>query len=80
MPVRQLQAQHEFDDIELRQHLAALIDQEKIALVFGNIHPNPHVRALPDEPMQLRKLESRAISLIWEIQVHAYLVLNRSRG
>ena len=60
MPIRQLQAQHEFEDIELRQHLAALIDQEKIALVFGDIHPNPHIRALPDEPKedQLRKLES----------------------
>ncbi len=60
MPIRQLQAQHEFEDIELRQHLAALIDQEKIALVFGDIHPNPHIRALPDEPQedQLRKLES----------------------
>ena len=60
LPVRHLQAQHVLEDIELQQHLAALIDQEKIALVFGDIHPNPHVRALPDETKenQLRKLES----------------------
>ena len=60
LPVWKLKAQYNLDDDKLRQHLRTLIEEGKIAHVFGDIHPNPHIRALPDEPKeeQLRKLES----------------------
>lgn len=44
---------------ELRPILADLVSREAIALVFGDRHPNPNIRAFSDEPVtrQLDKLE-----------------------
>jgi hypothetical protein len=44
---------------ELRPILADLVSREAIALVFGDRHPNPHIRAFSDESVtqQLDKLE-----------------------
>ena len=45
-------------DDELRLLLRELVEEGKGALVFGDRHPNPHIRAFPDEPKedQLEKL------------------------
>lgn len=60
LPLTKMPFRPDLDDDELRDHLRILIEEGKIALVFGDIHPNPHVRALPDEPKdsQLKKLET----------------------
>ena len=59
-PVRKLQDDHELDDATLREYVQQLITEGCIALVFGDNHPNPHVRALPheQESEQLAKLET----------------------
>ena len=48
---------------ELRPLLRGLVEQGVIALVFGDRHPNPHIRAFPDEPIaqQLAKLEESTL-------------------
>jgi hypothetical protein len=45
---------------ELTKGLTALIQEERASVVFGDIHPNPRIRALPDEPTdrQIAKLAS----------------------
>jgi hypothetical protein len=60
LPLWKLKAQPDLDDGKLREHLYTMIEEDKIVLVFGDIHPNPHIRALSDEPKeaQLRKLGS----------------------
>ena len=60
LPVNRLQSDHGWDDGELKEHLHILIESNEISLVFGDNHPNPHIKALPDEPkeQQLAKLEN----------------------
>lgn len=43
---------------ELKHLLRALIERGMLSLNFGDVHPNPHIRALPDRPVegQLAKL------------------------
>jgi hypothetical protein len=49
------------DHEETRRSLRVLIDCGLATIVFGDIHPNPFIRALPDEPKEetLRKLDER---------------------
>ncbi len=44
----------------LREILAQLVNDGKVSAVFGDIHPNPHIRALYDEPVeqQMSKLQT----------------------
>ena len=46
---------------ELRDVIVSLVQQDKVTLVFGDIHPNPHIKALWDEPKdkQILKLDIR---------------------
>src|SRR5262245_25937727 len=32
--------------------LTELIEEDKVSVVFGNVHPNPHIRALEDIPKE----------------------------
>lgn len=41
-----------FDAKELLRALTELIEEDNVSVVFGNVHPNPHIRALPDMPKQ----------------------------
>jgi hypothetical protein len=43
---------------KVRDFLAELIREERVSVVFGDFHPNPHIKALPSEPVaeQLEKL------------------------
>lgn len=51
------------DEDHNREILATLIQQRLIDLVRGDIHPNPHIKALPVESVeeQLRKLRTEGI-------------------
>jgi len=50
-------------EVALRRALSALIKEEKISAVFGAVHPNSHIRALPDVSIehQLSALEPAKI-------------------
>jgi hypothetical protein len=46
-------------DLDIPQHtlllqLASLIGSDSVALVCGDRHPNPHIRALPDDPIPVQ--------------------------
>jgi hypothetical protein len=43
---------------KVRDFLVELIREERVSVVFGDYHPNPHIKALPSEPIaeQLEKL------------------------
>jgi len=47
----------------IRKLFADLVSDGRGTIVFGDIHPNPHIRAFADEPLeeQLKKLESTAL-------------------
>jgi hypothetical protein len=45
---------------EIRAVFVELISEGKVSLVYGDYHPNPHIKALPSEPIaeQLGKLDT----------------------
>ena len=47
-------------EMRVRECISSLLDDELISVVFGDYHPNPHVKALPAEPVeeQRKKLDS----------------------
>lgn len=61
IPVRQIIARHKRTGYSgLKTVFLLLIQQDKISIVFGDHHPNPHIKALPDEPheVQIEKLQN----------------------
>jgi hypothetical protein len=43
---------------EVLLHLKDLILERKISIVFGDVHPNPHIRALPDDHAPEQQVEN----------------------
>src|SRR6266853_1890969 len=58
--VTQLAKKYKLDLDALRKHLASLIQQDKISMVFGDDHPNPHIKAFDEDApdVQLEKLHN----------------------
>lgn len=56
IPVASLQRTLACSHEELKESLVPLIAGGVVAAVFGNVHPNPHIRALYDQPPE-RQLE-----------------------
>ncbi|MCU0917351.1 MAG: AAA family ATPase, partial [Planctomycetes bacterium] len=50
-----------YGEMNVRDWLSELISEGLISVVFGDYHPNPHIKALPSEPEseQLGKLNTR---------------------
>src|SRR5215207_5627070 len=49
LPLRVLMSRFESDRDRLVDALLPLIQEEKVSIVFGDIHPNPYIRAFPDQ-------------------------------
>lgn len=53
---------HDFKlkESEIKSIIISLIQEDKISLNFGDIHPNPYIKAFPEEPAekQIAKLQS----------------------
>ena len=60
LPLRNITNNLTLQAKELKDVITSLIQQDKVSLVFGDIHPNPHVKALWDEPKekQIQKLNT----------------------
>ena len=58
IPVHLLESEFGIDQI--RHLVTALLKEEKVCVVYGDYHPNPHIKALESEPVseQLEKLDS----------------------
>lgn len=82
MPARSLADRLELPLEALRSIITPLIEDEQVSLVCGDLHPNPHIRALPDEPIstQIAKLHSDMLERACLYPLHAHLkrVVNKS--
>lgn len=60
IPASELSRIFNLTDQQLADDLSSLVKQGQVSIVFGDIHPNPHIRAFPDELMdsQLAKLRT----------------------
>ena len=60
IPVSQLAARFGVAPSDIIDQVTALIKRKLVGVVFGDIHPNPHIRAFPDEPeeSQIAKLNT----------------------
>ncbi len=70
----------EYDEGELTKILEILLEKELISVVFGDIHPNPHIKAFKSEPtdVQIKKLKTNKIhdSCIYPNKSHLSTVVN----
>jgi len=59
LPIRNIVQDSKVEEIELKNVLISLIREKKISLNFGDIHPNPHIKAFWEakEEIQIAKLE-----------------------
>lgn len=62
---------------ETRASLRALIEQGLVTIVFGDIHPNPHIKALSDEPVgdTLAKIDALGIEHACAYPTRAHLTV-----
>lgn len=60
IPVTQLAKKYKLDLNTIEKHLASLIQQDKISMVFGDLHPNPHIKAFDEDApdVQIEKLHN----------------------
>lgn len=60
---------------ESRRSLRLLVEEGQATIVFGDIHPNPHVRALADEPIDacLAKLDRLGVEWACAYPTRAHL-------
>lgn len=59
LPVRNIVQDSKVEEIELKDILISLIREKKSSLIFGDIHPNPHIKAFWEEKeeIQIEKLQ-----------------------
>jgi hypothetical protein len=59
-PLRNFTQVLQLEEHELKDSLVSLIQENKISLVFGNSHTNPHLKLFPEEPTekQIEKLQA----------------------
>jgi len=62
-PAHHIHRAHEFEYGTIKDIFVSLIEDGRGTIVFGDLHPNPHIRAFQDEPSaaQLEKLEKLKI-------------------
>ena len=82
MPARSLADRLELSLDELRPSISPLIETEQVSIVYGDRHPNPHIRALPDEPIsvQIEKLYSDRLerACLYPLSDHLDRVVNKT--
>lgn len=75
IPASELSRIFDLTDRQLADDLSSLVKQRQVSIVFGDIHPNPHIRAFPDEPMdsQFAKLRTGLLTQACVYPVSDYL-------
>ena len=66
LPVRNIVQVFRLEESELKNILTSLIQEEKISLTFGDIQPNPHIKAFREEPKekQIERLQGSDLEYI----------------
>jgi hypothetical protein len=82
MPAMELASKLNLDHENLIKGLSSLIEDETASVVFGDIHPNPHIRAFPDEAKydQIAKLSTPKLdhACVYPLPKHLEKVVHRS--
>jgi hypothetical protein len=72
-----------FGSDNLLRYLIELVEEDKVSVVFGNVHPNPHIRALPDisKENQVSKLQAGELggACVYPLQKHLQEIVDRSQ-
>jgi hypothetical protein len=80
IPASRLAAKFNLSDKELAERLIPLIEEGYVSIVFGDIHPNPHIRALPDESAetQTAKLSTSLLkqACVYPLPTHLQEIVN----
>ena len=83
MPVASLAHRFDASFESIAPYLANLIEKEEASILYGDLHPNPYIRALPDEPIedQLSKLDSQKLeyACIYPQSKHLRRVVNQKQ-
>ena len=61
LPVRNIVQVFRLEESQLKSILTALIREDKISLAFGDIQPNPHIKAFWAEPKEKQAQQRRAV-------------------
>jgi len=66
LPVRNIAKDLQLEGSELTSILVSLIKEDKILLLFGDVHRNPYIKAFPEEPKkkQIEKLQSSDLEYV----------------
>lgn len=74
-PVRELLTDFNGDTAALKNALSGLIKRGQLSLNFGDIHPNPHIKAFPEEPkdVQLEKLQKANLTHVYAYPSRSHL-------
>ncbi|NWG76516.1 MAG: AAA family ATPase [Rubrivivax sp.] len=79
--VSQLATRFRVTPSDLIDQLTALVRRELVSVVFGDIHPNPHIRAFSDEPeeSQIAKLNTQKLdhACAYPLSKHLKKVVDR---
>lgn len=82
-PVRIIADDLKLAEDELKDILISLIQEDKISLNFGDVHPNPHIKAFREEPTtkQIEKLHRSNLEQVCAYPSCSYLkeVVNSSK-
>ncbi|MFK7844137.1 MAG: hypothetical protein AB8G77_02475 [Rhodothermales bacterium] len=82
MPLSSLADRLEVELGDLIPHLKPIITNKTASLTFGDLHPNPFIRALPDEPVttQLAKLVPQKLdsTCIYPLKKHLKSVVSEA--
>jgi hypothetical protein len=76
-PIENLARDFRLEESELKNVLIFLIREDKISLNFGDIHPNPHIKAFPEESpeKQIAKLQSANLGNVCAYPSESHLEL-----
>lgn len=81
-PAHHIHTEHGLSFKEIREIFIEIVASGKGTIVFGDIHPNPHIRAFVDEPVekQLKKLKTANIehSCLYPSVSHLSKIVNRA--
>ena len=83
IPVFELTRKFDLTDQQLADDLSSLVKQGQVSIIFADIHPNPHIRAFPDEPMdsQLAKLRTGLLAqaCVYPVSDHLQASIDRHK-
>jgi len=76
LPIQNLIHDFKLEEGELKSVLISMVEEDKASLTFGDIQPNPHIKAFPEEPKekQVQKLRTSNLENICAYPSASHLI------